>query len=66
MSPLTMPIDRTKHKRMILTVPHELVAEVRDYRFVERITTESEAWRELVRKGLEVWRREQQQRKDKP
>jgi hypothetical protein len=58
-----MPIDRTKNTRKVLTFPHELVREVQDFRFAARITTESEAWRELVRKGLEKWREEKAERK---
>jgi hypothetical protein len=61
MSAATMPIDRAKNKRMVLTVPLDLQREVRDYGFVERITTEAEAWRELVRRGLDAWRRERQE-----
>ena len=48
-----MAIDRSRNTRKILTLPHELVARVRKFRFRREIDTETEAYRVLIAKGLE-------------
>lgn len=47
-----MPDVAATSVRKIVTFPRELVARVEDYRFQNRIRTESEAIRRLIELGL--------------
>lgn len=51
-----MAINPETTIRKLISFPRDLVQEVNDYRFDERIAAESEALRRLVRIGLEVER----------
>lgn len=54
-----MAINRDLNMQKLLTVPHELVAEVEQFRALAQISSGSEVWRQLIRKGLEAVREEQ-------
>ncbi|MGF3026957.1 hypothetical protein ACQVP2_29585 [Methylobacterium aquaticum] len=41
-------------QRTILTIPEELKARIRDFRFAERIDTEAEAIRRLITEALDA------------
>jgi metal-responsive CopG/Arc/MetJ family transcriptional regulator len=47
-----MTVNPDYHTRKLVTLPHELLRAVEDYRFDNRIKTESEALRALIRIGL--------------
>jgi metal-responsive CopG/Arc/MetJ family transcriptional regulator len=49
-----MAINRDSGTRKLITLPHDLLREVDDYRFANRINTESETLRQLVRLGLDA------------
>lgn len=48
-----MSIDKDKNTQVLLTISKELLDQVEDYQFKNRIPSRSEALRELLRKGLE-------------
>lgn len=48
-----MAIDKTKNTQVLVTFPHDLLEEIEDYRFKNRVENRSEAIRELIKKGLE-------------
>ena len=48
-----MSIDKDKNTQVLLTIPKELLEQVEDYQFKNRMPSRSEALRELIRKGLE-------------
>lgn len=48
-----MAIDKKKNTQVLVTFPNELLKEVEDFQFVNRIQSRSEAIRELIRRGLE-------------
>jgi len=48
-----MAIDPSKMTRKLVSLPHEMVEAISEYRFAEKIGTESEAIRRLIQKGLE-------------
>lgn len=48
-----MPVNPEKTVRKFLAIPRELWAKVEDFRFAERIGTESEALRRLIEAGVE-------------
>lgn len=49
-----MARPRTNEIRKILGLPSALAAAVKEYRFERRIETESEAYRQLIRAGLDA------------
>lgn len=49
-----MAVDTEQNTRKLVTLPHDLVRAVEDYRFANRIKTESEALRLLIRAGLDA------------
>lgn len=49
-----MAINREKNTQKLISMPKELVQEIENYRFENRIKTESEAVRQLIRLGLET------------
>jgi metal-responsive CopG/Arc/MetJ family transcriptional regulator len=53
-------INRTLNVQKLLCVPHELVAEVEQFRAQTKISSGSEVWRQLIRKGLEAAREERE------
>lgn len=61
-----MAIDRSRNTRKILTLPHELVARVRKFRFRREIDTETEAYRVLIAKGLEGFGEEEMEDPPEP
>ena len=48
-----MSIDKDKNTQVLLTISKELLDQVEDYQFKNRIPSRSEALRELLKKGLE-------------
>jgi len=44
-------------KRVITPMSEAMVKEINDFRFGERCGSQAEAIRELVRRGLDVWRK---------
>ena len=59
-----MTINETRNSRKVLTCPRELAAEVDAYRREQAsIPSESRAFVDLVRKGLEKWREERDEKK---
>jgi hypothetical protein len=52
--------------RKILTVPPEMAAAVKEYRFQHRLESDVEAYRLLIKKGLEAAEREEREAKRKP
>lgn len=48
-----MAIDKKKNRQVLVTFPNELLEEVEDFQFANRIQNRSEAIRELIRRGLE-------------
>lgn len=48
-----MAIDKEKNTQVLLTVSNELLKEIEDYQFNNRIPSRSEAIRLLIKKGLE-------------
>ena len=56
----TVAIDPTKGARKVFTLPHDLAEEVDRYRRAQpKIPSESKAFAELIRKGLERYKEEQ-------
>ena len=49
-----MAIDREKWARKIVTLEHDIVAQVKKFRFGNQIESESEAIRRLVKAGLDA------------
>ncbi|GIN59416.1 hypothetical protein J8TS2_37350 [Lederbergia ruris] len=47
-----MAVDKKKNKQVLVTFPNELLEEVEDFQFANRIQNRSEAIRELIRRGL--------------
>ena len=59
-------IDQTKGARKVFTCPHELAAEVDHYRRAQpEIPSESRAFAELIKLGLQRWKEEQQRKHEK-
>jgi len=48
--------------RKILTLPEELAARVRDFRFARKYDRESEAYIELIERGLKTVEREEKEK----
>lgn len=48
-----MSIDKDKNAQVLLTISKELLDQVEDFQFSNRIASRSEALRELIRRGLE-------------
>lgn len=48
-----MSIDKDKNTQVLLTISKELLDQVEDFQFKNRIASRSEALRELIRRGLE-------------
>lgn len=48
-----MSIDKDKNTQVLLTISKELLDQVEDFQFNNRIASRSEALRELIRRGLE-------------
>ena len=51
---LTMPINADTTVRKMLSMPRDLWQAIEDYRFEQRIKTESEAIRRLIELGLKA------------
>jgi metal-responsive CopG/Arc/MetJ family transcriptional regulator len=49
-----MVVNPNRLARKLVSLPHELLAAIEDYRFANRIKTESEAIRRLIELGLEA------------
>ncbi|QYA31996.1 ribbon-helix-helix domain-containing protein [Macrococcus psychrotolerans] len=47
-----MAIDKTKNKQVLVTIPNELLKEIEDFQFENRIPNRNEAIRRLLEKGL--------------
>lgn len=47
-----MAIDPTKMTRKLVSLPHEMVEAISEYRFANKISSESEAIRRLLQKAL--------------
>jgi hypothetical protein len=61
-----MAIDQTKGTRKVFTCPHELAVEVDRYRRAQpEIPSESRAFAELIKLGLERWKEEQRRKPEK-
>jgi hypothetical protein len=59
----SVAIDPTKGSRKVFTCPHELAAEINHYRRErETIPPESQAVVELIRLGLEKWKKERERK----
>ncbi len=52
-----MPAPKDHHRKMI-SVPLDMRDEIVEFRHAERLKTENAAYQELLRKGLEAYRRE--------
>lgn len=52
-----MAINPETTIRKLVSLPRDLVREIEDFRFAERIGTESEAIRRLIRVGLDAERK---------
>lgn len=62
----TVAIDPTKGQRKVITLPHDLAAEVDRYRRAQpKIPPESKALVDLIRKGVEHLRAEQNKDRSK-
>ncbi len=48
-----MVVNPDRLTRKLVSLPNELLAEIDDYRFSNRVKTESEAIRRLIELGLE-------------
>lgn len=48
-----MTIDKTRNTPINITFPNDLLKQVEDYRFENRIKNRTQAILELIRKGLE-------------
>lgn len=48
-----MAVDKEKNTQVLVTIPNELLKEIEDYRFENRIDNRSETIRVLIKKGLE-------------
>ncbi|MCK8787633.1 hypothetical protein M0638_25020 [Roseomonas sp. NAR14] len=46
--------------RKLVTLPREMLAEVAEYRFGNQVKSESEAFRQLIRAGLEATKKKRQ------
>lgn len=55
-----MAVNTETTVRKLVSLPRELLREVEDYRFAERIGTESEAIRRLIRLGLDAEQKRKQ------
>jgi hypothetical protein len=49
-----MPVNTDTTTRKLVSLPKALVAAIQDYRFANRVGTESEAIRRLIELGLEA------------
>jgi metal-responsive CopG/Arc/MetJ family transcriptional regulator len=49
-----MVVNPDRMTRKLVSLPHELLAAIEDYRFENRIKTESEAIRQLIELGLKA------------
>lgn len=49
-----MAVDPSKMTRKLVSLPHEMVEAISEYRFAQKIGTEAEAIRRLIQKGLEA------------
>lgn len=49
-----MAVDLSNKTRKIVTMPHDLLQQVEDFRFANRISTEAEALRVLIRAGIDA------------
>lgn len=47
-----MAIDKTKNKQVLVTISNELLKEIEDFQFENRIPNRNEAIRRLLEKGL--------------
>lgn len=47
-----MAVDKTKNKQVLVTIPIELLKEIEDFQFENRIPNRNEAIRRLLEKGL--------------
>jgi len=47
-----MAVDPSKMTRKLVSLPHEMVEAISEYRFAEKIGSESEAIRRLIQIGL--------------
>lgn len=52
-----MAINREKNTQKLISMPKELVQEIENYRFENRIKTESEAIRQLIKVGLDAFKK---------
>jgi metal-responsive CopG/Arc/MetJ family transcriptional regulator len=48
-----MAVDKNKNTQILVTFPNELVKQIEDYWFKNKLKNRNEAIRELVRIGLE-------------
>jgi hypothetical protein len=55
-----MVINPASMVRKLVSLPHALVAAIEDYRFANRIKTESEAIRQLIELGLNAKQQEKE------
>ncbi len=54
-----MPVNPETTVRKLVSLPRELASAILDYRFQQRINTESEAIRRLIELGLEASKRKE-------
>lgn len=55
-----MAIDKTKNTQVLLTIPNKKITEIDDFQFNNRIKNRSEAIRQLIDKGLESTKKNEQ------
>ncbi|GLT02733.1 hypothetical protein GCM10007897_41550 [Sphingobium jiangsuense] len=52
-----MAVNPDTTARKLVSLPHEMVKAIQDFRFENRIASESEAIRQLIQKGLNSGRK---------
>lgn len=50
---IDMAVDKEKNVQVLVTFPHDLLKEIENYQFANRVPNRNEAIRLLVKKGLE-------------
>lgn len=48
-----MAIDKEKHTQILVTFPKEMLKDIEDFQFKNRVKNRNEAIRQLIEKGLE-------------